>query len=362
MFVVSSFIEGYTTIIGWVTTAPAWQSIIAILAGALLLGKVLEVLLEQFAPYLLEQTNTRALEILVERSPVGIYTTVLVAGGYLSLLALDIPAQIQTPAENTFLTMFVSVWTVVVIQIGRNLSDLGKTRKGVDDGLIPIFQNIWTLVVGVVGVFIVFSVWGIDVTPFLASAGIVGIAVGFAAKDTIANFFGSIALYIDGTYSVGDYIVLDSGEEGWVNDISIRSTQIRTRDDLMVTVPNSMLNSGKVVNESTPTPKRRMRVHVGVDYTEDVDRVIEVLRDIAMQEEMVDDVPEPQVMFKEFDDSALTFILLAWIPNPATRPKVEHNLNRRVQQRFAEEGISIPYPQRVLSDRKGRVEMDDGQE
>lgn len=347
----SGFGESYEAIIAWVSTVPSWQAIAVILGLSLIVGKSLSLLVDHLAPVLTNRSNGQIDNILVEQSPIALYTSVLVFGSYLSLLALDIPERIQEPAENVLFTMFVLVWMMVVIQVGRELSELGKERQRVDEGLIPIFQNIWTILVGGVGIFTVLALWGINVAPFLASAGILGIGVGFAAKDTIANFFGSIALYIDGTYSVGDYIVLDSGAEGWVSDISIRSTQIRTRDDLMVTVPNSMLNAGKVINESTPTPKRRMRVRVGVDYTEDVDTVIEVLKDVAANEEMVDDTPEPQVMFKEFDDSALAFVLLAWIPNPATRPKVEHKLNRRIQQRFSEEGISIPYPQRVLSDR-----------
>ncbi len=86
----------------------------------------------------------------------------------------------------------------------------------------------------------------------MASAGIMGIIVGLAARDTLANFFGSLSLYLDGTYAVGDFVVLESGERGRVEDISVRSTVIRTRDDILVTVPNSELNSAAIVNESTP--------------------------------------------------------------------------------------------------------------
>lgn len=351
-------VQLYESLLLWIAEVPSWQAVVVILLGTFVLAKVLAVAVDFLAPKITTQTQSRIDDILVERSPMALYTTVLIAGVYLSVVAVAVPDRVQVVLENVLVTLLVIVWSVVVIRVGREVSELGKDRQNVDNGLIPIIQNIWTIVVSGIGAFSVMSLWGVNVTPFLASAGILGIGIGFAARDTIANFFGSIALYIDGTYAVGDYIVLDSGEEGWVSDISIRSTQIRTRDDLMVTVPNSMLNSGKVVNESKPTPKRRMRVHVGVDYVEDVDEVVAVLKQVAVEEEMVDETPEPQVVFKDFKDSSLGFILLAWIPNPATRVKVEHKLNRRIQQRFAEEGISIPYPQRVVSDRDSEVELE----
>lgn len=355
----TSVVENYSGLVELLSSVPAWQSIIVIFVVSLLIGKTLELTIERGIPVVLERYETEIGELLLKRLPVGLYTTVLMLGSYFSLVALETPPEIQAPLVNVIVTAFIAVWNIVIIRVGRGLSEVGKSSKSIDEGLIPIFKNIWTVLIGLSGLFMVMDVWGIDVTPFLASAGIIGIAVGFAAKDTIANFFGSIALYIDGTYAVGDYIVLETGEQGWVEDISVRSTQVRTRDDVMVTVPNSMLNAGKVVNESTPTPKRRMRVSVDVDYESDVDRVIEVLEEVGENEEMVVDVPQPKVFFKEFGESSLKFDLLAWIPNPATRPKVEHKLNRAVQQRLRKEGISIPFPQRVISERK-RIDDGDG--
>ncbi|WP_338729910.1 mechanosensitive ion channel family protein [Haladaptatus sp. DJG-WS-42] len=191
--------------------------------------------------------------------------------------------------------------------------------------------------------------WEIDITPFLASAGIIGIVVGLAARDTIANFFGGIALYFDGTYAVGDYIVLESGERGRVEDISIRSTVIRTRDDLLVTVPNAVLNSARIVNESTPERERRIRLPVGVAYGSDVDRVEEVLLAEANAENLVLEQPHPRVRFRGFGDSALDFELLCWISDPVLRGRATHEMNKRIYQAFGRENIEIPFPQRVVT-------------
>ncbi|WP_276278485.1 mechanosensitive ion channel family protein [Haloarcula regularis] len=185
--------------------------------------------------------------------------------------------------------------------------------------------------------------------PLLASAGVVGIIVGLAARDTLANFFGSLSLYLDGTYKVGDFVVLETGERGRVEDISVRSTVIRTRDDILVTVPNATLNSAAIVNESTPRRKRRIRVPVGVAYGTDIDHVQEILMDVAENEELVIERPKPRVRFREFGDSSLNFELLCWVSNPALTARATHKLNSEIYHRFQAEGIEIPFPQRDIS-------------
>lgn len=190
-------------------------------------------------------------------------------------------------------------------------------------------------------------------TPLLASAGIIGIVVGFAARDTIANFFGSIALYADGTYSVGDFIVLDSGERGRVEDISIRSTVIRTRDDILVTVPNSVLNESTIINESVPRTHRRVRIPVSVAYNSDLAEVEEVLLDVAADEPLVRERPTPRVRFREFGDSGIDVQLLCWIPAPVHRGRATHELVKDVHAAFREADIEIPFPRRELSFASG---------
>jgi len=152
--------------------------------------------------------------------------------------------------------------------------------------------------------------WDVDVTPLLASAGIAGIIVGLAAKDTLANFFGSLSLYLDGTYKLGDYLIVETGERGHVEDISVRSTVVRTRDDILVTVPNATLSNAAIVNESTPKQNRRIRVPLAVAYGTDIDRLESVLLEIAGDEGLVLERPKPRVRFREFGASALNFELL----------------------------------------------------
>jgi len=183
----------------------------------------------------------------------------------------------------------------------------------------------------------------------LASAGIVGIAVGFAAKDSLANLFAGFFIVTDAPYKVGDYIVFDTGERGRVTQIGLRSTRLLTRDDVEITIPNSIIANSKIVNESGgPWERSRVRVQVGVAYGRDIDVVREVLMKVARSSQHLCTDPEPRVRLRAFGDSGLNFELLGWIDLPERRGQVLDALNSAVYQQFAAHGIEIPFPKRDL--------------
>jgi small-conductance mechanosensitive channel len=176
---------------------------------------------------------------------------------------------------------------------------------------------------------------------------VIGIAVGFAAKDTLANLFGGLFIVADAPYKIGDYINLDGGERGLVTHVGIRSTRLLTRDDIEVTVPNALMANAKIINESGgPWAKERIRVPIGVAYGSDVDQVCEVLTAVAAGHDDVCEHPEPRVRFRSFGDSSLDFELLCWIEEPVLRGKVLHELNMALYKSFQSHRIEIPFPQR----------------
>ena len=190
------------------------------------------------------------------------------------------------------------------------------------------------------------SVWEINITPLLASAGIAGVAVALAAKETLSNFFGGVTVLLDQPYKVGDYIVLDSGERGEVVEVGLRSTRILTRDDVQISIPNSIITNTKVINESAPEPRFRVRIKVGVAYGTDVDQVEEVLLSVARDNPLVVTKPEARVRFRTFGDSSLDFELLCWAHRPHDKGRITHQLNRAIYKAFEQAGIVIPFPQR----------------
>jgi small-conductance mechanosensitive channel len=258
--------------------------------------------------------------------------------------------------EGILYTVLVFIWIIAVIRISNILIEnaLGKIADitGLGRDLTPLIENVWKVVVFAVGVMFVLSIWKVNVTPLLASAGIVGVAVALAAKDTLANFFGGISIFVDRPYKIGDYIVLDGKDRGEVTDIGIRSTRIKTRDDVLISVPNSIIANTKIINESAPIPNYRVRIPIGVAYGSDIDHVERILLDIATTNANVITDNLPRVRFREFGDSSLNFELLCWIKEPALRGRTIHELNSAIYKAFSASGITIPFPQRDVHIRR----------
>jgi small-conductance mechanosensitive channel len=275
-----------------------------------------------------------------------VFLTAFLLGTALALRTLDL-----APVYfNVIQTLLVVLWSVAAVRIAAvSFEHLPRAVQGnstAGQHLGTLLKNVTVVVVLALGVMGVLSVWRVSITPLLASAGIAGAAVAFAAKDTIANFLGGISVLVDRPYGVGHYIILEGGERGEVVDIGLRSTRIKTRDDILITVPNSLMATSKIVNESAPIPRFRVRLPVGVAYGSDATQVERILLSIAAAHEGVEKEPEPRVRFRTFGDSSLNFELLCWVDDPMNKGKVIHEMNLAIYERFAAEGVTIPFPQR----------------
>ena len=215
--------------------------------------------------------------------------------------------------------------------------------------MMPLISTVLKVMLIALAVYFVFLAWDINVTAWVASAGIVGLALSFAAKDTLSNLFAGVSIAADAPYKNGDFIIVESGERGMVTNIGLRSTRILTRDDVEITIPNSVIGNSKIINEAGgPSARHRIRTTVGVAYGSDIDQVIETLTAIADDHDQICDMPEPRVRFRKFGDSSLEFELLCWIDQPVDRGRISHELNCAVYKSFQRTGIVIPFPQRDL--------------
>jgi MscS family membrane protein len=247
-------------------------------------------------------------------------------------------------------SLLVLIWAFAINRVILRVMEeiIGHWRQAGREGseIIGLVGNVTRIVVLAGGAFLLLSVWKINITPLLASAGIAGVAVALAAKETLSNFFGGVTVLLDQPYKMGDYIVLDSGERGEVVDVGLRSTRILTRDDVQISIPNAIITNTKVINESAPEPRFRVRIKVGVAYGTDVDQVEEVLLSVAGENPLVVTKPEPRVRFRTFGDSSLDFELLCWAHRPHDKGRITHQLNRAIYKAFDQAGIVIPFPQR----------------
>ena len=243
--------------------------------------------------------------------------------------------------------LFIAVgWGIIVIGNGIAEAIIASKRVRFDPNLIRLLSRLITLILLCVLLWNASDYLGLTLTAVFASAGIVGLGVALAARETLANLFGGVSIFLDRPFKTGDYIVLDSGERGMVVDVGLRSTRILTRDDVQISIPNSIITNEKIINESAPRPRFRVRIKIGVAYDSDVDQVERILISVTKENNLVSLMPEPRVRFRKFGDSALEFELLCWANRPEDKGRLIHGLNHQIYNAFAATGIQIPFPQR----------------
>jgi len=340
----------------WYLGLNSWE----ILGYALGASLVLQWILSRGCLALARRTETELDETIVASLRLPIFLTLLFAGVMIALRRYDPPFADSTldRTRNVLITVATLVWVRALRRVGDAVCDALARNvdeyKWIQPQSLPLYEILSGLLVIGAGVYVVLVAWKVDLTAWLASAGIIGIAVGFAARDTLANLFAGIFILADAPYRLGDYIVLDGQERGRVTQIGIRSTRLLTRDDIEITIPNSVIANSKIVNETGgPHKKRRVRVQVGVAYGSDIDRVRAVLMGVARDAPLAADHPEPRVRFRSLGDSALDFQLQVWIDEPALHGRAVDQLLSAIYVRFDEEGIEIPFPQRVVTLHRG---------
>jgi MscS family membrane protein len=288
--------------------------------------------------------RTQLFEII--RHP--LWMSVLMIGALLEVQWLSLPHPADFLITGAAQTGLAVLWAIV---LGRTLalscSRLSAYYAGAEE-LFRLTENIGVVVIAAVSALIILSIWRINLTPLIASAGLVGIVVGLAAKDTLGNFFGGISVFLDRPFRRGDYIVLDSGQRGQVINIGLRSTRILTRDDILISIPNAMIVSTKIVNESAPNRIMRIRLKISVLQGSDHEKVRQALHKIAEDNELVLSKPAPRVRFRGFGDTSFDFELLCWIANPRDKGKTIDQLNTAAVEEFIRTGISLVTPQREL--------------
>ncbi len=257
---------------------------------------------------------------------------------------------------NVFASAIIVSWMLNLLRLSSGVLDrLADSPRAslVEPRTIPLFDLVFKLVVILVASYSLLLVWGINPVGWLASAGIVGIAIGFAAKDTLANLFSGLFILADSPYQIGDYINLDTGERGKITHIGMRSTRLLTRADVEITVPNAVIANAKITNESGgPYQKMRIRLPVGVAYGSDVDQVCTVLQKIGDDHEETASFPEPRVRMRGFGPSELNFELLAWIENPQDRGRISHQLYMKIYKALQKRVLRFLTASRMFTSKR----------
>ena len=262
--------------------------------------------------------------------------------------------------QDTPVTVLSLVIFIVLLSVTIYLSRLVKKvihrflRKStdIDDGLKFTLSRISQYIIVLIGTLISFQVLGINLTSLAFLFGLLSVGIGFGLQNITANFISGLIIMFERPISVGDRVEVD-GKEGDVTEINIRSTKIKTLDNISIIVPNSQFVENDVVNFSHGDPSFRLEVSVGVSYDSDLDTVLKALNEVAEEHPKVMKTPPHSVHLVNFGDSAWDMKLFVWVPDVRERYKMRNELNQAIVRKFDAFGIEIPYPQRDLHVRSG---------
>lgn len=260
--------------------------------------------------------------------------------------------------KKFFGVLFILLGSFVVSRVFKALIqwyvvDMSHRYKSVvDDTAFRFGRRAISIFIYVVALLLVLGHLGIQIGPLITGLGIAGLAVALALQDTLSNFFASLSVTVDRICKVGDYVELDGGVQGFVEDVGWRTTRVRTRQDNLVVIPNSKLTQTIITNYSLPKSELSIRVPVDVAYGSNLDHVEKVTLEVAKQVQKIVSGAvknfEPEVRFKEFKDSGIGLAVTLRAEKFEDQFHVQHEFIKQLIKRYHKEKIEIPYPQRVV--------------
>jgi MscS family membrane protein len=232
-----------------------------------------------------------------------------------------------------------------------------RTASKVDDIIFDLCNRFAGVIIYITAVIIALDQLGINVMPFIAGAGVAGIAIGFAAKDTLSNLIAGVLLIIDRPFEIGDRIEVWSAPAGsatWgdVIDIGIRATKIRTTDHIVVIIPNNEIMTRDIINYTAISDMIRVRINIGIAYDADIGKAKEIINAVARELDWVATEPAPKVVVRNFGESSVDLQLRVWIRDARKRMDTISTITDQVKTAFDRKGIEIPYPKRDITIRQ----------
>jgi small-conductance mechanosensitive channel len=259
------------------------------------------------------------------------------------------------------LIIFVTAYAMTDV-VGRITRELSDGRRAITEHQREIVYRLSQVTLYTIAGSLVLGIWGVDLGGILVGAGFLGIVVGLAARQTLGALLAGFVLMFSRPFEIGDWIEVGD-HEGIVTDITIVTTRMQTFDGEYVMIPNDVVSSESVINRSRKG-RLRIEVDVGIDYDADPREAAKVARDAVRGLDNVLRVPTPQVVVKEFGDSAVVLGVRVWIDNPSARRmwRTRTAVVSAVKTAFDEAGVKIPFPQRELMGREetGGLQLAEG--
>lgn len=326
------------------------------------MSRVVRALLAWISRKLLTRTETELDDRIMEVVLAHVRPLMVIIGLHIAVrevrkataAAEDTPDQILDYADAILYIAIVVLVLKVLLGIIREIinwyldtiSSEGAANLKLTLG--PLATKVINMVVALVAIIVVLDHFGVNIGSLLVSLGVGSLAVALAAQETLANMIAGFVILVDRPFRVGDRIELQSGGVGDVHEIGLRSTKLLNFDSNLIIIPNAELIRTRIINHAYPFNQMRVVLKVGVAYGSDSDRVRAILLELADAHPDVLKDPAPEVHFTALGDSAIEFTLLVRASDFRKRFPTESLLREQAYKRFAQEGIEIPFPQRVV--------------
>jgi MscS family membrane protein len=281
------------------------------------------------------------------------------AGLYLAIRSLPLPGKAHTVTSGAVFVINIVILTNIAYRVTDELLNwyagrvAERTGAMLDRQIMPLLEKLITIFLIGTALIITLKHFNYDILSLVTALGIGSLAIGMAAKDTLANMISGFTLMIDRPFRIGDRIQLVSGQWGDVTDIGLRSTKIKTADNTLLIIPNSELCNTTLINQAFPDTRAKGRVNVGVASNSDVEAVRALLVATAREIPAISGEPQPEAFFVSFGDSALNMALFFWVDDYTRLFAVTDQVNTLILRRFRENGIVMPYPTRTVVLEKG---------
>jgi MscS family membrane protein len=348
-------------ILNWLGTVPygsylqnkyifALLILVAFAIGAWLLLFIFEKFLQRWA----KKTKTEVDDIIFEKTKKPAFYFLLAFGLKVAILSLNINGIVNNLINSLMAVVFVFIVARIVDVIidiwGETFAK--KTESKIDDVLLPLFHKFTKVLFVIIAILWVLKIWGIDIGPYLAGAGILGIVIGFALQDSLKNILGGVTLLLDKTFEIGDKVKIESGEVGTIHDIGLRSTKLITYDNEVIYIPNGYLANSQVQNYTRPSPKIRSNVNFGVEYGSDAAQVQKVVLEILKKDKEILKDPKPAVHFLEMGDFALNFKAYFWVEKWGMAYNKKLEMTEAIYNGLNKAKIGIPFPTQTIELKK----------
>ncbi|MBI9075147.1 MAG: mechanosensitive ion channel family protein [Desulfatibacillum sp.] len=335
----------------------AFAGILGSLILWMIFRKVVKIVFSRLEKYAFIRANQ---EVLGATRQALFYGLILTTGMYLVQI-LDLQA-----FKNSFFAVIIIFFAspakkIVYLSITYLEKRLAKkTETRVDDILFDISKRFCGILIYMGAIVFALDRIGINVMPIIAGASIMGVAVGFAAKDTLSNFIAGILLLIDRPFEVGDRIEVwsapkNSSTWGDVVEIGMRATKIQTTDNITIVIPNNEIMTRDIINYTFGTERIRVRVNIGIAYDADIALAKKLILEVADRADWICKEPVPVVVVVNFGESSVDLQVRVWIDDARKRIHTISHITDNVKGSFDKNGIEIPFPRRDIIIRKERV-------